>query len=256
VSAKLFCFVLWSEALTWDQDWSGADLPPPSLARCVLDDLDAASSSLERANRHLLTDWQRMFSVYCERLFISAGYNKQKTLLASVFFSHATSSYSFSILPLLVLVLTDITKRTKMILCCTKCMQHKRFQLLLLETLQPIHSTWWLLHLKSVTGGFFIWSQWGSECTWWLLHLKSMSEWVYLVASSSEVSPVNLVSKSLHFMPDSRPLSHTDSHTQYNMKFVTLHNASAGLTWQVWHMPQAPRCKNNQIFFQAEDFIQ
>jgi len=31
VSAKLFCFVL-SEALMWDQDWIGADLPPPSLA--------------------------------------------------------------------------------------------------------------------------------------------------------------------------------------------------------------------------------
>ena len=39
VSAKLFCFVL-SEALTRDQDWIGADLPPPSLARYVLDDLE------------------------------------------------------------------------------------------------------------------------------------------------------------------------------------------------------------------------
>ena len=48
VSAKLFCFVL-SEALKRDQDWIGADLPPPSLASYVLDDLDAASSSLMRA---------------------------------------------------------------------------------------------------------------------------------------------------------------------------------------------------------------
>ena len=30
-------------------DWIGADLPPPSSARCVLDDLNAASSSLEWA---------------------------------------------------------------------------------------------------------------------------------------------------------------------------------------------------------------
>ena len=48
VSAKLFYFVL-SEALMRDQDLIGADLPPPSLARYVLDDLDAASSSLEWA---------------------------------------------------------------------------------------------------------------------------------------------------------------------------------------------------------------
>jgi len=39
VSTKLFCFVL-SEALTRVQDWIGTDLPPPSSARYVLDDLD------------------------------------------------------------------------------------------------------------------------------------------------------------------------------------------------------------------------
>jgi len=50
----LFCAL---RSLTRVRDWIGADLPPPSLARYVLDDLDATSSSLERACRAREWSW-------------------------------------------------------------------------------------------------------------------------------------------------------------------------------------------------------